>query len=282
MSGFTPEQLAKINQRINHKRFVEPTDYPGRSGVTSDDRARDAEVAEFKANPQPSVPQFPRALVTAAVRAADVLMPDELERRVTQIAFHYLNGKKCAEIAKILDIDPHVVQEEVRRLDSARAVAYRENPELAVAVTNVQVDVLQKTVDLSNDMLEVLSMVKEEMVDKHTRFKELKEKRIYGLDNLSDEEKKELKDNAKGISPLLLQSYTAGIEAVGKQYDRIGELTGQLGKHAHKGDTNLTQINATVQFGSEQLNNLVDLFLQSTGQSAMSAHSAPIDVTPRP
>ena len=108
-------------------------------------------------------PAFPTATISAVVRAVDAVLPEQLEQRVLMIAGLYLNGTKTQEIADKLGLDPDLVNKEVKKIDSARSVGYKQNPELAGKVVQQEYDVVQKTIHSIKQIDELSDMLVEEM-----------------------------------------------------------------------------------------------------------------------
>lgn len=271
---------AKLAERLNRKPYMGPDQRtlradeqidPNASGYSKDDRARDADVKKWEEDPN----HFPTALVTGAVRAMDVLMPEELERQVTTIARMHMEKKGIKAIAAELDLPEEYVRAELRKIDIARGVAIQHEPELAVKVVEAQFDVMAASTAMFEDGMKVLSALKEElMLDHFDKLNPPPEE--YDQDGAEDEDtgKKKAKKRPRplGMYSMKVDSYFKGVESLGKQLDRIGEMTGQLGKHIPPGSGSITQINQTVNLANENLNSFVDSIMKATGNVIPPPH----------
>lgn len=264
-SNFTSAQLAVIQSRLKSKTTAQPKE-----------TIPTALKQEIKKSQQQHTPTFPRAAVTAAVRAADILMPDELERRTLFITELYLKKIPAEQIAQTLELDPETVKIEIRRIDDARAVAFKHNPALAQKVAEKHFDVMAETIKSIEVDNKILAMVEYDLTMAHQDAKAYELNKTYNdIANTDDDEEdddtpagKKKKKYRPGLHAMKIDSYFKGREVIGKQLDRIATILGLLGKHAQmpQGNTNV-QINQNVQFTSEKLNALADQFLANTGNS---------------
>lgn len=224
--------------------------------------ATEREIKEYRANPEAVGSTYPVALVTAAVKATDLFMPSPLEERVILIAEMFLNGKKAAEIAGVLGLEVHIVAGEIKRMEHQRAVAVQNNPELAARVAEKHFDVMDRSVKLIEHGQKILSMYAEEMESNHNlRIEADKRKDPYA--------------SKMGIGPHQLQAFFLGVEALGKQKDRIATMQGLMGKtidaNAVVQQTNVTN---NVQFNSPQLNDVVDALMKTAGHAILGGQQA--------
>lgn len=279
-SAITPEQIAAIRSRMQ----VQPIVSPGTT--TGADRRADKDLPlldksplakavnqEVKQTLQGRPPAFPTASVAAAVRAADVLLPEALEQRVLMIAGLYLNGTPAQGIADKLGLDVALVQTEIRKIDSARAIAYKEDPQLAIEVAKTEFDVIRNTIKAIKTDQQILSMVEQEMRDAYQDGQDFRLGKVEQYDEWEEEnesggkDKKRKKKHPPSISPMKLDSYFKGREVIGKQLDRLTDIFGLVQKHIPKDAVNMQQVNNFVQFNNTALNDLANAFLNSTGNS---------------
>ena len=278
-SAITPDMAAAIRARMG----IQPIVAPGTK--TGGDRRADKDLPlldksplakavnqEIKQTLQGQPPAFPTASVAAAVRAADVLLPEALEQRVLMIAGLYLNGTPAQGIAERLGLEVALVKSEIAKIDSARAIAYKEDPQLAIEVAKTEFDVIRNTISAIKTDQQILAMVEEEMRWDYQDGMNARNGAFNPLDDDDDEPSDENNTKKKpkrrpSISPMKLDSYFKGREVIGKQLDRLTDIFGLVQKHIPKDAVNHQQINNFVQFNNTALNDLANAFLNSTGNS---------------
>jgi hypothetical protein len=291
--GITDDIKAKIRSRVNVKPITEPTSTAGDqrsdrslpfSGETNEGKAINAEVKHTRDNA--SAPAFPTASITAAVRAADVLLPQALEQRVLLIAGMYLNGDTHHTIADKLQLDAALVKREIAKIDSARAVTYKNNPELAEKVTRAEYDVVQKTIHTVSQIDELADMLVEEM---RWDYQDGMNFRMHGpaigamteVDEEADENNTKKKPKRRpSISPMKVDALSKLLDVRGKQLDRLTNIFGLVQKHVPED----TQANVTnfIQINGEQgkrLNDFADMFLKQTGNAIAPPPAAEATIT---
>lgn len=278
MADYTPASVAaadgqlerkglkgRIRDRLNAKPYADTGVDPKRlrhdattiaSGVTEDCKVRDRAIEAHQREPNKT---FPTPLVVAALRAADVIMPEDLEQRVLTIARMYAQGATATKIAEVLGIDRGVAQSEIKKLDKGRQIAYAEDPSLAVKVVEEELNVLQLTQEMIRTDIAVLKMIEDELrMDHEDKLKAIEANNPYAY--------------KRGINSLKADSYFKAREVIGKQADRLGELQGLLGKHAAQHNNVAgNQTTNIIQFGNAQLNEVADMFMKMTGNVPASA-----------
>lgn len=256
-------QLAQIQARLKSTTKGQPT--------TTNPTALKREIDQHERGRPNS---FPRAAVTAGVRAADVLMPHDMERRAIMITELYLKKIPADQIASILKLDPETVKIEIKRIDEARAVSFKHNPELANKMVEIHFDVMSETIKSIELDKKLLEAIDAELLGDHAEYLEAQAKRLAPSNsNPEDDEEEAQGDPAdkkkrpfrKGMSPLKIDARFRARDVIGKQIDRAATILGLLGKHATPSGTNITQINNTMQFTSEKLNAFADAFLRDSG-----------------
>lgn len=248
--AMTEEQKAALKARLQMQRPA--------SAMT---QATEKEIREYRKDPESVSQMFPTALVRAAVVSADVLMPEPLEKQVVKIAEMFLNGKKAPEIANALGLEERVVDSEIRRLEHYRSVALRDNEGLANKVIDEHFNVTQRSIKLIEQGQDILNMYADEMKSNH-------EKRLKA------DERDDPYAHKMGISPHQLQAFFLGVEALGKQKDRIAEIQGLLGKHIPEPTTQVNQTINNVTFNSDALNEMADALMKNAGHAVLGGQGA--------
>jgi hypothetical protein len=246
----SPAERLKIAQRTKLGNF--------NSNASKEVRA---EVKAYTQAPATQPPPMPTNIVAAAVKAVDVLMPQEMEARVIQITEMYLRKMPYKQIAAHLGLPEDVVLGEVRRIEHHRATAFAQTPGLAEKVVETHYDVVNETITLIKNGERIMAAFAEEMLSDHQR-------------RLEADERKDPYASKMGISPHKVQAYFLGMEAIGKQKDRIADIQGLLGKHAEAASqTNITNVtNQQVVFQAPQLNqmnNMVDQLMKNAGHAVI-------------
>lgn len=250
----TPAERLKMAQRMKM----------GHAGSKVRQEAQ-REVRQYERTPITQVPAVPSTIVAAAVKAVDVLMPQEMEERVLRITEMYLRKTPYKEIAAHLGLPEDVVLGEVKRIEHHRATAFATTPGLANKVVDTHYDVVNETIKLIKNGEKILNAFADELMMDHAN-------------RLEAEERKDPYRNKMGISPHKVQALFLGVEALGKQKDRIADIQGLLGKHAEAAVQNVTNVqNNTVVFQEphlNQLNGMVDNLMKSAGHSVIGGQIA--------
>jgi hypothetical protein len=236
----------------------------GHPGSKTAQAAR-AEVKEYERTPVTTAPPIPTTIVAAAVKAVDVMMPQDMEQRVLRITEMYLRKTPYKEIAAQLGLPEATVLSEIKRIDHYRATAFATNPELAVKVVETHYDVQKETIKLIQNGEKIMAAFAEELLSDHEN-------------RLEADKRKDPYASKMGISPHKVQAYFLGMEAIGKQKDRIADIQGLLGKHAEAAVQNVTNVqNNTVVFQEKHLNTLngmVDTLMKKAGHSVIGGQIA--------
>lgn len=240
-------------------------------------------------------PAFPTASIAAAVRATDVVLPQQLEQRVVAITGMYMNGWPATKIAQQLGLDVKLVQAELRKLDAARSIAYTEDPQLAVATVKETIDVVKTTLMAMQEDAHLLGALKRELMVEHQEFEQAladgslwqDEEEQQEDDALTFKKGKPTKRKRYGMYSMKVDSYTKLREVWGKQVDRVANVLGLLNKNMpqQQGGVSLSQTNIT--FAGTDLDNFADMFLRGTGNhiaplAAPATHAEVIETTAEP
>lgn len=272
-SGISADIQAAIRARIGVKPTVTPASsytQAGNQPLKDQGEAAKAINAEIKATiAKGTSPAFPTASIAAAVRAADVLLPQELENRVLMIAGLYLNGSNAQTIADKLQLDPDMVKREVAKIDSARSVAYKDNPTLAQKVADAEFDVVQSSVQAVQNCDELLEMILEELrcdfqegqQERHNMTRQTAEELEY-----TDENGKKKRRRPNSMFPMKIDSFAKLQEVRGKQLDRLTDIFGLVKKHMPEG-TQATVVNNIIASDTTKIDALADHLMRMTGNS---------------
>lgn len=257
---------AAVAAKLNLRASTTPTPDAPLAAHSDAAKAINAEVQATQDTGR--APSFPSATLAAAVQAIDIVLPEQLESRVLMIAGMYLNRMPPEEIAERLRLDPELVKREVRKLDSARSVAYKDNHALAQKVVDKEYDVVVSTIKTIKDCQELREMMLEEMRCDYQQGQD--DRARMGAGPEEEEEDpftgKKKRRRPTSIFPMKVDSYSKLIEVEGKQLDRLTNIFGLIKKHLPE-DTK-ANITTVINIGSESLNTFADMFLKGTGNHA--------------